>query len=103
MTVSVILIFLALQDSGLREVNEISRPALALGQQTERMMVIRMTETVKRLRFTPRSIFCNIFSPETAMKPYSAVQIPPITQLGIELTKATKGAKKEMMIAPTAV
>lgn len=41
MTVSVILIFLALQDSGLREVNEISRPALALGQQTERMMVIR--------------------------------------------------------------
>jgi len=41
MMVSVILISQILRDSGMREVGELSRPALSQGQETESMIVVR--------------------------------------------------------------
>ena len=41
MMVSVILISQILRDSGMREVRELSRPALSQGQETESMIVVR--------------------------------------------------------------
>ena len=64
---------------------------------------IRITEAVKRLRLSSRSTFCSIFRPDTAMKPYSAMQTPPITQLGMVERKPTKGAMKAISIASIAV
>ncbi len=42
-----------------------------------------------------RSTGCSIFRPDTAIKPYSAMHTPPMTQGGMELRKATKGLRKE--------
>ena len=61
--------------------------------------VIRITLTTKRFLFSSRLIFLNILRPLTAIKPYSATQTPPITQLGMELTMAINGDRKEMSIA----
>ena len=54
---------------------------------------MRIAETTKRFRFAFRSTVCTIFKPLTAMKPYSAMQTPPMTQEGMEFTKATNGDK----------
>ena len=64
---------------------------------------MRIEETTKRFLLSPRSTFWIILRPETAIKPYRATQTPPITQLGMEARKVTKGPKKEITIHITAV
>ena len=67
------------------------------------MPVTRIVLTTKRLLSLPRSTCWIIFRPETAMKPYRAMHTPPITQPGMELTKATNGEKKLTSMARMAV
>ena len=55
-----------------------------------------MAETTNRFLLAFRFTFWIIFRPETAMKPYRATQTPPMTQLGMDARKVTKGPKKEM-------
>ena len=57
---------------------------------------IRIAETTNRFLLAPRLTCWIIFRPETAIKPYSATQTPPMTQLGMDARKVTKGPKKEM-------
>ena len=57
---------------------------------------IKIAETTKRFLPSLRSTFWIIFRPETAIKPYRAMQTPPMTQLGMEERKVTKGPKKEI-------
>ena len=58
----------------------------------------RMAATTNRLRLSFRSTGWSIFRPLTAMKPYRAMHTPPTMQEGMELTKATKGWKKDRMM-----
>ena len=67
------------------------------------MPAIRIVAAVKRFRLSFRSTGWSIFSPLTAMKPYSVMQTPPITQVGIVLRKVTNGAKKLATMARIAV
>ena len=61
-----------------------------------------MAATTNRFLLLPRSTFLSICRPLTAMKPYMAMQAPPMTHLGMELMKATKGVKKASTMQPMA-
>ena len=64
---------------------------------------IKMTETTNKFLLSPRSTSLIIFKPETAMKPYKAIQTPPMTQLGIVLSKSENGKMKDNTMAMQAV
>ena len=55
-------------------------------------------EGANRFRFLLRSTCWHIFSPLEAIKPYSAIHTPPITQLGIVSRKAIRGEMKEKIM-----
>ena len=63
----------------------------------------KIEETVNRFALSLRSTFCTIFRPLTAIKPYRAMQTPPITQPGILERKVTNGAMNAETRASAAV
>ena len=60
--------------------------------------VMKIMEATNRFLFWLRSTFWIILKPDTAMKPYSATQTPPITQEGMVSRKAISGVMKETMM-----
>ena len=65
------------------------------------MPVTNTALTTRRFLLEPRSTRFSICRPDTAMKPYSATQAPPMTHFGMELISATNGVKNERIIQPS--
>lgn len=60
--------------------------------------IIRIIEAVKRFLLSFKSTGCNIFRPDTAIKPYRVIHTAPMTQEGIDEITAVIGPINEIIM-----